>query len=423
MALIRFSLQSQLLNFKIIQMKKISLVLLLILTSVGAFAQIRYEKGYVIRENESTNDVFIKNEGWKNNPSEISAKTSEESEPFVLKITEIREFGINGEIKYVRATVPVGRIGNKIEDLDKTSDFKTEDETVLLKVLAEGDANLYQLQMNGEKLYFFSINGSEIEPLIYKKYLPLRSIKIHENNHFRQQLYNQLQCAAIDADKFQNLRYTENDFIKIFEKYNKCKNENYTGLTARNNEPNFHLSIRPGVRFDQLKMETFTTNREMEFDQKASLVAGLQAEFVLPFQKNKWSILAETYYHSYSGEAVFPSGNANLPDGSLEVDYKAIALGLGVRHSFFLTSNSKLFLNASVSADFSLGSEMNFETVYDTYSDFDFEKVEPVFVLGGGYSFKKWSFEGRFDFPHPLADKELSTEFSGFSFLIGYQIF
>lgn len=404
-------------------MKKISFILLFVFTSVAAMAQIRYEKGYVVRENESTNDLLIKNEGWKNNPSEISAKTSEESEPFVLKIEEIREFGINGEVKYVKATVPVGRIGNKIEDLDKTPEFKTTDETVLLKVLADGDADLYQLQKNGEKLYFFSKNGSEIEPLIYKKYVPLRSIKIHENNHFRQQLYNELQCNNINADKFQNLQYAEDDFVKIFEKFNKCKNENYTSLNTNNEESNFHLSIRPGVRFDQLKMETFTTEREMEFDQKTSLVIGLQGEFVLPFQKNKWSILAETYYHSYSGEAVFPSGNANLPDGSLEVDYKAIALGLGVRHSFFLNLDSKLFLNASVSADMSIGSEINFDTVYDTYSDFDFEKVEPVFVLGGGYSFKKWSFEGRFDFPHPLADKELNNEFSGYSLIVGYQIF
>ncbi|MGB7785282.1 MAG: outer membrane beta-barrel protein [Salinimicrobium sp.] len=404
-------------------MKKLSFLLLFIFSSVAAMAQIRYEKGYVVRENETTNDLLIKNEGWKNNPSEISAKTSEEAEPFVLKIDEIREFGINGETKYVKATVSVGSIGKKIEDLDKTGEFKAEDETVLLKVLAQGDASLYQLQKDGEKLYFISTTGSEIEPLIYKKYVPLRSIKIHENNHFRQQLYNRLQCESIDADEVQSLRYTESDLLNIFEKYNRCKNEDYTSLSTKNGESNFHLSLRPGVRFDQLKMETFTTNREMEFDQKTSLVIGLQGEFVLPFQKNKWSILAETYYHSYSGEAMFPSGNANLPDGAIEVDYKAVALGLGVRHSFFLSSDSKLFLNASVSADFSLGSEMKFDSVYDTYNDFEFEKVEPVFVLGGGYSFKKWSFEGRIDFPHPLADKELNTDFSGYSLIVGYQIF
>lgn len=405
-------------------MKKVSFILFFILTSVAAVAQIKYEKGYVVRENETNSNLLIKNEGWMNNPSEISVKTSQEAEPFVLKMEEIREFGIDGEVKYVKATVPVGSIGKKIEELDKTGEWKTRDETVLLKLMVEGEANLYQLQKNGEKLYFIGTAGSDIEPLIYKKFVPPGSIKIHENNHFRQQLYNKLQCEAIDANKVQNLDYTESDLLNIFEKYNRCKDSNYTSVNTHQTEQLIHLSVRPGVRFDQLKMETSKTKRKIEFDQQTSLSFGLQGEYVLPFQKNKWSLLAESYYHSYSGEAEFPSNNANLQDGSVKIDYKAIAIGVGLRHSFFLNPDSKLFLNAILLADVSLGSsEMTFDTVYDTYTDFEFGKVEPGFALGGGYAFKKWSMEARVDFPYRLGDKEFISKFSGFSFLLGYQLF
>ena len=406
-------------------MKKISFTIVLLLLSAAGFAQIKFESGYIVRENGDKTNLLIKNVDWKNNPSEISIKTTPDSSPVVLGIDEVQEFGINNNVKYVKATVPVGTTGSSLQEPERTGDFNARDETVLLKVLIEGDANLYLLQKDSEKLYFMRANGGEIEPLIYKEFVPLKSVKIHENNHFRQQLLNNLKCENINARDVENLRYNKKDLRNIFEAYNKCKDKDFSTFDSNENKELFHLSIRPGVNFDQLSLETVSTHRKIEFDQQTSFRLGLEAEFVLPFLKNKWSILGETTYHYFKGDAEFPSGNENLEDGSVSVDYKAIALGIGVRHTFFLNSNSKFFLNAAVLADISLGgSNMDFDSVYDTYEDFEFNKfTEPSFSLGAGYGIKKWSFEGQVIFPRPLTPQELNSKFSGYSLVVGYQLF
>ena len=71
-------------------MKKLFLTLTTVLFSTFLFAQINFEKGYIITERGNRLEVFIKNEDWKNNPTSIDYKNSLESDKESISIESIK---------------------------------------------------------------------------------------------------------------------------------------------------------------------------------------------------------------------------------------------------------------------------------------------------------------------------------------------
>ena len=73
-------------------MKKGLFMLILLSVFVQVNAQIGFEKGYIINDLGVLTQVLIRNVDWKNNPTEIKYKLSEESETIVGDINSIKEF-------------------------------------------------------------------------------------------------------------------------------------------------------------------------------------------------------------------------------------------------------------------------------------------------------------------------------------------
>ena len=81
---------------------------------------------------------------------------------------------------------------------------------------------------------------------------------------------------------------------------------------------------------------------------------GLEAELILPFNKNKWAVTLEPTYTSYRKEV---SGEFSSIIGvtiNTKSNFNFLNIPLGLRHYLFLKGNtsSKLFLNASLSYNF-----------------------------------------------------------------------
>ena len=135
-------------------MKELKLILVFLL-SITIQAQIRFEQGYLIDNNNQKQVVLIKNVDWLNNPKSIEYKNNETSKVEIATINQVKEFGIDNQSKYVRADVKIDRSS---EDLDKISsneepDFK--EEKLFLKVLIEGDASLYGYNDYNLKRFFY----------------------------------------------------------------------------------------------------------------------------------------------------------------------------------------------------------------------------------------------------------------------------
>ena len=184
-------------------------------------AQITYQKGYFIDNEGAKIEGLIKNIDWRNNPNSINYKGHENDDNQTVSIEEIQEFGIYGFSKYVKADVQLDLSSSNLNNLnyDKNPDFVAD--TLFLKVLVEGTATLYGYTAKHLTRYFFKLQNSEIEPLIFKKYR-LEGDKVRSNNQFKQQLHNSLSCQGLSSINISGVEYKKKDLEKYFVDYNNC---------------------------------------------------------------------------------------------------------------------------------------------------------------------------------------------------------
>ncbi len=385
------------------------------LSSLFGYAQIKFQPGYIVTNNGEKKEVLIKNNDWKYAPTSIEIKYAADQKPESLSIKEIKEFEILNESKYIRATVDIDQSSFDLNNLsvDKKPFYKKTE--VFLKQLVQGNVNLYEYQ-NSNPNYFIQKEQEDLIPLVYKMYYVGDGNKYTYNNGYRFQLSRYLNCDNADKLKYNTLKYDNKELSKAVMDYNKCENAD---LVYEDNKIakkiDFNLSIRPRYNFSSYSAEGAYTN--YSFKNKNSLAIGLEAEFILPFNKNKWAIIAEPTYQYFKSEST---------KGETKINYNSIELPFGVRHYMFLNDNNKLFVNAQYLIDFDLGSTIDF---YKDNIKQDREldiKSNNTFALGIGYNYKsKYSIEARYIPTRNLLSNYnyWSSNYQTFSIILGYNFF
>ena len=110
------------------------LVLAFIAIGFQLQAQIEFEKGYYI-DDSGKHETLIKNIDWKNNPSEIEIKASENATSTFKSISEISEFGITNQAKYIKREVKIDYSSTNLSEISKQRNPEFETKTVLLLAL------------------------------------------------------------------------------------------------------------------------------------------------------------------------------------------------------------------------------------------------------------------------------------------------
>ncbi|HET8855692.1 MAG TPA: tRNA modification GTPase, partial [Salinimicrobium sp.] len=273
-------------------MKKHLLLLLIAISTVNCFAQITFEQGYYINNSGQMINGLIKNNDWRSNPEEFEFKRSESDDSQTLRIENVREFGVDDKFKFIRETVQIDRSSDNISNLSESRKPVFDTEELFLKVLVEGKADLFQYQNGNLKRYFFRIDDSEVEQLIYKNYRTSKG-KIGTNNRFRQQLWNGLECETIARNKIGKTEYNENDLVKVFVQFNSCENADIVNFANNQKRDLLNINIRPRLTSSSLTVQSISNNREIELGNKQSIGVGVEAEFILPFNRNKWAVSLE----------------------------------------------------------------------------------------------------------------------------------
>ncbi|MBC3758564.1 tRNA modification GTPase [Hyunsoonleella sp. SJ7] len=411
-------------------MKKQFLFFLITILSLNCYSQITFEKGYYINNSNQKINCLIKNIDWKSNPTEFEYKLSENGRLQLANINSVKEFGINNISKYVRNNVNIDRSSKNLSNLSnhKTPIFKEEE--LFLKVLVEGKASLYQY-VDGNLIRYFYDNSSKsnIEQLIFKFYKTSVN-KVGKNNRFRQQLWSNLKCPSFKISKVESLNYKKNDLVDFFVEYNNCNNQEYIHFEEKQERDLFNLTIRPRLNSSSLSTQSSLSYiRDIEFENKIGFGIGLEAEVILPFNKNKWSIVIEpTYRTNY--KSIKKSIINNVSEGTLiaEVDYSSIEVALGLRHYFFLNNASKIFVNASIIFDSSSDSSIDFTGDTGSAGNISSLEIKSESSLGIGVGYKqndRYSLEIRY-----LTNREIlrnigawSSDYKTLSIILGYSIF
>lgn len=397
-------------------MNKTIFAILIVVFSIKSHSQINFDKGYYINNKGDKVEGFIKNLDWKNNPTEIEFRLSDDTSPEKIGISTIQEFGIDRFSKYVRCRVQIDRSSSDIDKLTVVREAWFKEEELFLKVLIEGKTSLFSFEDGNLNRYFYSIDDDEIVQLVFRKYLN-KDNKIATNYGYKQQLWTDLKCPEISRADVEKVSYTKSDLIDFFSKFNQCSQQEFTNFEEYQKKDLFNLSIRPGLNFSSLSIKNSISNAgDTDFDNEFGLRIGIESEFILPFNRNKWAIFLEPTYQYFTSEK-----ELNTHFIKATVDYSSIELPVGLRHYFFLNENSKLFFNGSYIFDFRLKSEVDFEFGTDLES-----KTRGNFAFGLGYKHNdRYIVELRYQTNREILSDYLdwSSDYSTFSVIFGYSVF
>lgn len=402
-------------------------ILFLIAISTKSFAQNIYEKGFFIDNKGIKNEGLIKNLDWSKNPKQFEFKTSNDAQSNVLSIKEVKEFEITEKVKYLRAEVDVDLSDDNINALSEDKEPSFTKEEVFLKVLIENTNThtLYIYNNENIKRFFYMKNG-KITPLIYKRYL-VSDNKIGTNKQFVEQLKEISNCNNISQAYISNIQYTEKELKNFFIKLNECNNSDYKSFDKKVRKNNFHLSIRPGINFssfDVTKSSAVNLQNE-DFGSKSNFRIGIEAELVLPFNNDKWSVFIEPTYQYFKAEKqIYTSTILNEQVlNKRSINYSSIEIPMGVRYYLFLNEKSKVFLSGALIFDAVMN---NSELVYEDYN-FVANKIKVSskvnFGFGVGYKYDRYSVEANFHTNRNLFDSNYESGYNNVSLIFGYTIF
>ncbi|WP_300490128.1 outer membrane beta-barrel protein [Flavobacterium sp.] len=404
-------------------MKKILLFALLLITTLTTQAQIKFEEGYIIKNGNERITCWIKNLDWRNNPKEIEYKRDENGTVETANWSNIKAFGFtNQKVKFISAWIKLDRSSEKMASLSRSPEPIFNEEGQFLRVLVEGDASLYLFEDENSYKFFYSYNGSEIEPLIFKSYLD-ENIQIRANEDYKNQILTNLKCESITREILRKLRYRDNDLIDIFEAYNTCKNPSGAASTFKQEivrKSALHLSARIGLNTTSASFDSNSKNfgePYVDFGNKMTFRIGAELEYILPLYGNKWSLILEPSFQSYKSEIVQDGFTHSL-------DYKSLDIPVGVRYYMHLNDKSALFINGIFSYNIDLGSKL----VYTVYTQPTEVNVDPVynFGIGAGFRFlERFSFELRYATNRSLVNNETKydSKYNTTSFILGYRLF
>jgi len=293
--------------------------------------------------------------------------------------------------KYISAKVKIDRSSRNLDQLSTIfiPDFK--EEILFLKVLLEGESNLYYYEDRNLVRFFYSTKNSEIEQLIYKPYKSQVNI-LRYNNTFRMQLAQKLKCSNSTSPNYNSLSYNTEQLIKVFKNHNICIGANFKDLSTKSKKGNINLTLK--LKAINSSYNTTISRQPTDFDNKTSIGFGVEIEYIFRFNKNKWAFLVDPSFQSYKSDLTVDVPGS-IRTRSLKVDYKSIEIPVGVRHYMFLDDNSKLFVNAFVVFDIPFNS--TFQSNRGAFeSNINEIQTSSNLGIGLGYNFKnKFNIEIR----------------------------
>lgn len=397
-------------------MRKNLITLSILILSFNCYSQITFEKGFYINNDGQKTICLIKNIDWVNNPTEFQIKLNENNEVKTITIDNVKEVTIYNISKHIRANVKIDKSFDNLQKLSHDKNPIFSDELLFLKVLVEGKASLYYYENENLKRYFYKNNNDKIDQLVYKSYLISDNSAKKDNNKFRQQLWTDLKCENISINDIEKINYKKSDLVNLFIKYNKCHNSEIINFENKKQKDLFNLNIRPRLNYSSLSRQGPLYTYSFEGNE-LGIGFGLEAEFIFPFNKNKWAILVEATYQSFKSEKT--TNISNVSGGKLitEVDYSSIKAPVGLRHYFFLNKDSKIFTDISLIIDINSNSSIKYKRADNTTLDREGRiGTKPNWGFGMGYKmYDKYSLEMRYE--------TKNTDFRTISMIFGYSIF
>lgn len=406
--------------------KLLLLSVLSIVVNMEAFGQIAFEKGYFIDESHQRIECLIKNLDWRNNPSEFEYKMPDDDRILKASVETVREFGVDNVSKWIRATVNIDESSDEFSKINHERNPIFKEKRLFLKVLIEGKASLFLYRQGNLTRFFHRKDDAEITQLVYKRYWV--GTNVAYNNSFRQQLASALTCQSMEPDEAGKLKYAARDLERYFVRYNECSGSGSTSYETRVKRDVLNLTVTAGLNYSSLSIVNERSDwKNFDLDGEPGLRVGLGLEFILPFNKHKWSLFVDPAFQYYKSAKTQEAASVSSGQLTAKVNYTSAEVALGARHYFFLNDRSKIFADVSYVVDFSRGSKIEFLRTNDNSI---FEEVDPGggknLGFGLGYKFMdKLSIGIRYQTSRDIlvSYPQWNSTYKTTSIMVGYSLF
>lgn len=370
--------------------------LAVILQSLFSSGQIKFVDGYVVMNNQNKVICQIRNAGQEESGLHFLYRMHEKSDIQKVELSKIKEFGIEGEMKYLRALIAVDVSPERIAWLKDTIPV-WEEGHAYIQVLVESElAVLYAYYDHGRPLFYYSSGDSVMVPLVYKRYqLEVTPGVVQQtlyNHGYLDQLGHNFSCNG--KEKLTSMPYTKKALVSYFINYNICRGVDYTVYgSAGVKKPVIRLKAGISANRMQLDVNEFADARpNVTFSGENSPGFGAELEYLLPFNKYKWSLFAETNFYSYQSDEVKITG-AVSPESyeGYRFDYKTLEFPIGITYYSNLNEDHKLFVRGAFVPHMILkGSNITFNGIY--FYDLS---TSSRLMFGVGYQYRRLGLELR----------------------------
>lgn len=387
-------------------------------------AQMNFVEGYIVTNDHKRTDCLIINSGNAESLMNFKYKLKGDNKIEKIELSKIEEFGVEDEIKCVRALIKIDVSPDRITQLkDTVNSPEWEEGHAYLKILVEGKvASLYSYFDEGKNLFFYSIGNSPIEPLFYKEYRLEITPGIVEqtllNNAYWEQLKQYLTCG--DSDEVRKVSYTNKDLVKYFINYHICKGADYTvPKRTQMNKGRFRFKFGTNLNRIKLVAQDYVDASKVTFSLESSFGFGAEAEYLLPFNNYKWSLFAESNFYSY--HSVYSDNAFNLFHDGYIIDYKTIEVPLGVNYYLNINQNHRLFLRGAFVPHFILGSSY---IAFNSDAHYDFSPASRM-LFGVGYNYRRLAMEFRYYSTQNITQNiyKRGSDLSQISLRVSYTLF
>lgn len=371
------------------------------------------------------------------------------SEDTKINLVDITELIINDNEKYVSRLVefhPNRLLTDFQVSEEKTTNLKQrESKQVLLKILVEGEINLYQTLVKGVSIFYFKkSNETNFEYLEYYNYSNEKLIK--ENDFFTRQLLKHVNCDNYLTDRYKSIKYNVKELVKVIDKYNVCSNGKSKVFFQESNDGNkFRFYLFGGAKFINAssKSDIFISNNDFKSNTVSPNFAA-EISYIFPNRKNNSEIFSRIGYSSvnFDQSQIFNITGSNITYRE-EIQFESNFLGLSLGYRYYLNSledskksnfgidlmvNSLMPLNAS----YKYGNESYIANQMIEINPYAEDNISSLvndiifdFSIGATYTyFKRYSIELRYTFKTNYTENSpIETSFSGFNVGFKYLIF